>query len=229
MNKTVIAVILIAAAAGGVILLRPQGEGVRSAQPIRGLPWQIEVQPDANSKVFGLTLAGSTFADAVERLGRDLELAVVARLNEEGTLEAYYADFSAGPLNGKLILVADVDTQAVKGLRERAGRSSVMDSGARKFKLHPDDLPVALQARIGTITFVPTANFDQATALKHFGAPSERVRVSEHAEHLLYPNLGLDLLLDAQGKEVLQYVAPRDFARLREPLRQGSASGYRSP
>ena len=28
----------------------------------------------------------------------------------------------------------------------------------------------------------------------------------------------LDLILDRKGKEVLQYVAPRDFARLREPL-----------
>jgi hypothetical protein len=37
-------------------------------------------------------------------------------------------------------------------------------------------------------------------------------------EHFLYPAKGLDLILDRKGKEVLQYVAPRDFARLREPL-----------
>ena len=41
---------------------------------------------------------------------------------------------------------------------------------------------------------------------------------SEGAEHLLYPELGLDLILNPEGKEILQYVAPRDFRRLQAPL-----------
>jgi hypothetical protein len=36
--------------------------------------------------------------------------------------------------------------------------------------------------------------------------------------HLLYPPLGLDVVVDGDGKELLQYVAPRDFERLRAPL-----------
>ena len=36
--------------------------------------------------------------------------------------------------------------------------------------------------------------------------------------HLLYPDKGLDVVVDGNGKELLQYVAPRDFAELREPL-----------
>jgi hypothetical protein len=37
-------------------------------------------------------------------------------------------------------------------------------------------------------------------------------------EHWLYPEKGLDLMLNDSGKEVLQYVAPREFATLARPF-----------
>lgn len=227
MNKTIITVILIAVVAWILYVNRLDRTG-HEARPVHGLPWQIETLPNGGSRVFGLTLAESTLDDVLGRFGADLELAVVARSGEAGTLEGYYSDFSAGPLTGKLVLVATVDAGTVRQFREHAAKASYMDSGARKFKLHPDDLPVALQARIGTITYIPSANFDEVTALRHFGTPSERVRVNEHAEHLLYPDVGLDLFVDAKGKEVLQYVAPRDFERLRAPLIRGPGVGDRN-
>jgi hypothetical protein len=106
----------------------------------------------------------------------------------------------------------------VEQMRQRALRVEFMDSTTRKFTLHPDDLTLAYLAPIGSITFIPDAHFDAATAVKHFGAPQVRLRSSETVEHFLYPQKGLDLLLDAQGKEVLQYVAPHQFARLHDPL-----------
>jgi hypothetical protein len=93
-----------------------------------------------------------------------------------------------------------------------------MDSTTRRFVLHPDDLTLAYQTPIGSITFIADAHFDADTAVKRFGAPEVRIRSSETVEHFLYPQIGLDLQLDARGKEVLQYVAPRQFARLRDPL-----------
>ena len=59
---------------------------------------------------------------------------------------------------------------------------------------------------------------DEAIILQRFGTPAERIRQGETLEHFLYPDKGLDLVLDSKGKEVLQYVAPADFARLRAPL-----------
>jgi len=55
--------------------------------------------------------------------------------------------------------------------------------------------------------------------VQRFGQPAERVRTAENIEHLLYPDKGLDVVLDSDAKELLQYVAPREFARLREPLK----------
>jgi hypothetical protein len=51
--------------------------------------------------------------------------------------------------------------------------------------------------------------------------------VSEKRVHLLYPEKGLDVVVDSDGKELLQYVAPRNFAELREPLHK--PDGEKSP
>jgi hypothetical protein len=65
---------------------------------------------------------------------------------------------------------------------------------------------------------------DEATVTQRFGQPGERLVVSEKRVHLLYPEKGLDVVVDADGKELLQYVAPRDFAMLRAPLLAGGES-----
>jgi len=69
------------------------------------------------------------------------------------------------------------------------------------------------------MTFIPTVNIDEASAIKRFGPATEIIRTSEQVAHLLYPDKGLDIIINEDGKEVLQYVAPRDFERLRKPLR----------
>lgn len=219
--------LLVALAVIGFLWWLAPGGPVNHAVPVSGLPWQVEVLPGGSARVFGLTLGDTTLGEAFNCLGGGLDVAVVARGSEAGALEAYLSDFSAGPLTGKLVLGVEAEAGAVARYRERATKSAYMDSGARRFTLHPDDLKDAQRARIAAITFIPSANLDAETALKRFGAPSERVRAGEHAEHLLYPHLGLDLLLDAKGKEVLQYVAPREFERLRAPLHRGSGTGDR--
>ncbi len=197
-------------------LLRSGGEP--GALPAEGLPWQIEILPNGGSKVFGLTLAQSSLGEARLRFGADMEIAVIAASNEPGSLEAYSGNVTAGMVTGKIILLADADRETVARLRQRAIKTEYMDSSTKKFILHPDDLARAWRAPIAGITFIPSVNLDEQTALARFGVPTERIRVDDRIEHLLFPKKGLDLMLDSKGKEVLQYVAPRQFARLREPL-----------
>jgi hypothetical protein len=187
-------------------------------RPIEGLPWQIEPQADGTTRVFGLTLGESTLADARERLGADMDIALIAAPKEPGTIEAYYGQITAGVITGKMVLAATLDPATIERMRARAPSAEYMESSTRKFTLHPDDLPQAFSARIATITFMPSARIDEEIASTRFGVPAERVHANEEIEHLLYPELGLDLVINDKGKDVLQYVAPREFARLRDPL-----------
>jgi len=198
------------------LYLKPAGD--YSSQTIKGLPWQIELLPDGTSKVFGITLGQSTLGEAHKQLGDDMELAIIVVAVDDSGLEMYYSRYTAGVFSGKLILAADVAPDTLEQLLGRAVRAEYMESGARKFHLDPDDLPLAYQAAVKSITFIPGIALDEQTALKHFGTPAETIRRGDQVTHLLYPGKGLDLIINKDGKDILQYVAPRGFTELREPL-----------
>lgn len=216
MKKFVALLIIVIAAVSALSLwLQPTD---KKTELIRGLPWQIERLPGGGSKVFGLTLGLSTIADARRRFGGDMEIAILANAGEMGSLEAYYNKVTAGVLTGQLVLGVTASPAVIARLKTHASKIQLTATGGRQYRLASDDLPAAYRLPINTITFIPSANIDLALALKRFGEPAERVRTDPAVLHLLYPDKGLDLILNDRGKEILQYVAPRHFERLRAPL-----------
>ncbi|KAB2927806.1 MAG: hypothetical protein F9K30_02910 [Dechloromonas sp.] len=201
-------------------LIPTSGDG---SDPERNLPWQIEVDAQGGSKVFGLQPGLSTLADVKAALGNELEVAIIAQPNEVGMIEAYYSQVALGFVLAKMVLTLDLDQEAVNAMRERALKAKHMESTTRKITLHPDDLARLEQQRIKAFAVIPTVNLDEATVVQRFGQPEERIQVSEKRVHLLYPRQGLDIVVDGDGKELLQYVAPRDFRLLRDPLMAASA------
>lgn len=193
----------------------------RIAEPA-GLPWQIDVLPHGASRVMGLTLAmdasGSRLQQAMDQWGNNMEIAIVAAPGEDGTLEAFVDPASAGFISGKAVITLRVPVPDLRVMRARAVKSAYMESTTRKYTLAPADLQQARQAPIQSIGFIPQANLDEATVLARFGAPEARLRSNGHLEHFLYPTKGLDLALDSEGKELLQYVPPGAFDTLSRPL-----------
>lgn len=198
-------------------LIPTPGEG---GDPERNLPWQIEVDGQGGSKVFGLQPGVSTLADVKAALGNELEVAIIAQPGEIGTIEAYYSQVALGFVLAKMVVTIDLGPEAVNAMRERALKAKHMESTTRKITLHPDDLAQLERQPVRALAVIPTVNLDEATVIQRFGQPEERVQVSEKRVHLLYPKQGLDVVVDGDGKELLQYVAPRQFHLLREPLRQ---------
>jgi len=190
-------------------------EGV---DPDSNLPWQIAVDGQGGSTVFGLQPGVSTLGDVRRRLGNEIEVAIIAEPNETGALEGYYSQVPLGFVLAKMIVTVDVPDEAISAMRERAVRAKHMESTTRRITLHPDDLAAADRLPIRAISVIPTVNLDEATIVQRFGEPGERIVVSDKRTHLLYPKLGLDVVVDKDGKELLQYAAPQQFARLREPL-----------
>ncbi|MEJ2685874.1 MAG: hypothetical protein P8124_01460 [Gammaproteobacteria bacterium] len=224
MKKLLLIVLLLATAALLIVRLQP-GDGERHFEHVKGLPWQIQTLPEGNSKVFGLTFGKSTLGDAKARFGTDdMKLAIIADPGEQGTLEMYYSHMTAGVITGKMVIGTALDPQTIEGMEQRAVHSKFLGTGARQFILSPADTRAAYQAPITTITFIPSARFDEKSALRLFGTPAQRIRTGPHVQHLLYPDKGVDIILNRQGKNVLQYVAPRHFERLRKPLLKAAQS-----
>ena len=188
-----------------------------------GLPWQIDILPDGSTKVFGLSPGRTTLGQAVARLGDDMELAIMAAKGETGSLEMYYGHYRAGLLSAKLVLGVDLDAETLQRMRENAASRKVLKSGTRKYILGQDNREQAFDAVIQTISFIPATKLNHEMVINRFGEPAEVITVGDQNRHYLYPAKGLDVILGEEGKDVLQYVAPEEFNRLRDPL--GPQSG----
>lgn len=216
--KSIALFIAIVVALLAVPLLFISNDGKPDEQSAEGLPWQIDVLPDGNTRVFGLTPGVSTLDDARSRFGVDAQIAMIIAQGETGSVEAYYESVKAGFVTGKMILTLETSLTQREGMLKRAIKAEFMESTTRRITLADTDLQELGKAKLSAIAFIPSANLAEDIVLQRFGAPAERIRSSEQTEHFLYPEKGLDLRLDAKGKELLQYVAPRDFSHLRDPL-----------
>jgi len=217
--KTFLALLVVVLLAAGLVFFKSNEQA--SDAPVTGLPWQIDKLPNGATRVFGITLGQTSLGAAMELLGDDMDLAIIAAPDEPGSLEAYYSHYSAGPITGKLILILDITPDVLLSLREHA----FQDGGTRRYHLHPDDLPVAYRAPVRIITFLPSFNLDEEIAQARFGTPAEVIQVHPEQKHLLYPDKGLDLVLNTDSKELLQYLHPQTFRAHRAALQQEFAGG----
>ncbi|MFZ1324530.1 MAG: hypothetical protein WAT67_00660 [Candidatus Contendobacter sp.] len=198
-------------------VMRPPGG--QASTPGQDLPWQIGVGPDGTTlTVFGLTLGQSTVREAVAKLGRRYELGVFEERDGALSLEAYFRDAVVGGLNARMVLAARLPEEVLQALRVRAGIGKPTAGGSRRYAVAEADAAAGLGAVMTAITWAPMVKFDAELIHKRFGEPTERI-VRADGTHWLYPALGLDLMLNEQGKVLLQYVPPTEFARqLRAPL-----------
>jgi hypothetical protein len=210
--KYLLALLIVILAAVGLVFFDSKEQ--HSDEPLTGLPWQIDILPGGDTRVFGITLGRTTLGEAIKLLGDDMDLAIIAAPREAGTLEAYYSHHSFGPITGKLVLVLDLAPDTLSPLRERA----FQDGGTRRYHLHPDDLPLAYRAPVRIINFLPSFNLDEEIAQARFGTPAEIIPVNAKQKHLLYPDKGLDLIINADSKEILQYLPPGEFSAHRAEL-----------
>ncbi len=210
-----------------VLAAYPFLDSTKNNEAVTGLPWQVEILSDGSThdgstRVFGLTVGVSKLSDALEILGKDMELAIIAASGEGGNLEMYYGHYRAALLSGKLILQTSVSDEKIKLWRDNAVKFDYMATGlAKKYSLSPDDLPNVLNEKIVGLTFIPAVNLDEAVILARFGEPDRRIALPG-VTHYLYPTIGLDIAHHADSKEVLQYVSPANFQQLVQPLKSNS-------
>ena len=181
-------------------------------------PWQIESLPNGGSRVFGIEFNRTTLAQARTILGSRHDEGLFENRDGSMSLEIYFNEVTLGGISGKYILTLDADEAQLQALKERAGNSRTVDSGARRYRPAAADRELLYDMTISGLGYIPYVNLDEEMVRRRFGTPAEIIRISDDKRHFLYPQKGLDLLLDEKGKELLQYVAPRNFQRLQSPL-----------
>lgn len=187
-------------------------------EPARNLPWQIE-PADGTIRVFGITLGETSLAQAERTLGEPATVSLFRTPRDEFGVEAYFDRVNLSGLDATLVATVVFSRETLQGMFDRGIRVSTLGSGTRKVTLAPADMNRVMGSPIHSITYLPTINLTEAQVQKRFGEPARRVEDPETgAVHWLYPELGLDLALNPEAKEVLQYVPPSDFEAVEAPL-----------
>jgi hypothetical protein len=185
------------------------------------LPWQVEITASGSSRVLGLELGVSTLAEAQQRFREPYEVSLFARDGAGRVVEAYFDTITLNGLRARVVLVMALTAEQLDGLYERGVRIATMGSGSRKVTLADSDLQQLATMPIASLTYIPRSDLSAELIEARFGLPAERISeqgADSKVEHWLYPPLGLDVALHEKGKEVLQYVQPTQFERLRQPL-----------
>ena len=85
-----------------------------------GLPWQVEMSSQGSTRVFGLTLGESRFADAESTLGARYTLALFGAKTEAPQLEAFYREVAVGGLTGRMVLNLTLPEEDLRAMRDRS-------------------------------------------------------------------------------------------------------------
>jgi hypothetical protein len=198
-----------------VALLVPGG---RSPDPNPRLPWLIEVDPAGNPTVFGLTLGRSTLADARQAFESEGKANIFVSTSGRVSLEAYFNRLYLSGIKADMVLSLSLAQEKLDGIYRGGLRISQLGDGSKKVSISPQDMHTVAGAVIERITYLPAARLDQELVQQRFGKPGSIIREKSGIEHWLYPERGLDIALNPEGKEVFQYVRPDAFDEVIKPL-----------
>ena len=182
------------------------------------LPWQIDTTAQGATRVFGLTLGGSTLRAAEQRFAAAAEISLF-RAGDKTRVEAYFDKVTLGGLSARVVLVLQLPPADSASMYQRGTRISTLGDGTHKVTLAAADLTALRSAPIASLAYLPRVILDAALLEKRFGPAAQRVQEADSGTwHWQYPERGLDVALDSRGHAVFQYVAPGGFAALSAPF-----------
>ena len=190
------------------------------------LPWDIQVFKDGTSAVFGVHLGKDPLLKFKRIYNQKADLALFADKNKHLSLEAYFGSMYIGPLSANVVLVAEQSQKILNQWADQSGKIEATPSGAWKLSLPDSIIRQAQDLPIRSISYAPKASFSENLIRRRFGKPArivvqvtkEETDGKNRVQYWLYPNKGLLITLDQDGKDLFQYIAPRQFDLLRKDL-----------
>lgn len=182
------------------------------------LPWRIQHPAPDTTRIFGLTLGASTATDAERRFREEAKPSLFKSPDGRLVAEMFFEQVELAGLKSRIVVSIAVPAAELQAMYERGLRISTTGSG-KKITPAPDDAARLRELPIGSLTYMPSLRLEEEIFRRRFGQPGQRIREKESgAVHWLYPQDGLDITLGGAEKPVLQYVPPRDFDKLLQPL-----------
>ncbi len=182
------------------------------------LPWYIEHPAADTTRVFGITLGQTNTNEAQQHFKEVANPILFKSPGGQLVVEVFFEEVNLAGLKARIVLGIAVPGSELQGMYERGLRMNATGSG-KEITLTPDDIASVFTIPISSLTYMPATRLEDAIFSKRFGQPKQRVKEKKSgAVHWLYPQNGLDITLGGDEKPLLQYVAPKDFDKLTQPL-----------
>lgn len=184
------------------IAFPPERENVDETR----LPWNSQFDTQGNLHALGLVLNKDTPTSAKVYFGEDIEVKLFSKKDETNkTAEVYFPSIHIGTIRGGLALSVAIDEAELNTMYDRGTQTTVTKVGNRQVSPLPSDIEALLSKPIKHITLVPKKNLPSRALEMRFGKPARIEKQSDGLEHWFYPEKGLEVLLDAEGPDALQY------------------------
>jgi len=215
-KKIILGVVALVFVSAFLLLLAPDN-AVHTAET---LPWNITHPTPDTTRVLGITLGKTTLDQTVEIFKHETEVEISLFKPTDGKLgvEAFLEEVNFNGLKARIVMNIAVPDEELPGMYQRGLRINGTPSGKR-ITLAYDDLIRVRSLPIVSLAYLPNLRLDEAVITKRFGKPALRVREKKtDVMHWLYPQHGLDIAFGGKEKPLLQYLSPKDFELLSEPL-----------
>lgn len=176
------------------------------------MPWQVSVHDPLHSEIFGVVLNTTTLNQAIQLFGQMEGVALYLDKQGEYSLEAYFGKVRAGPFSARLIANLEAPPAALEKMTEDAAKRVKTRDGSIKWDLKAHTQLEQGARKIKSLTYIPDySGLDQAFILEQFGQPAQRQQLDETTQLWFYPEAGIRIMIDSEGKDMFEYSAPAQF------------------
>jgi len=217
MNKVLTGVLVIGIVAGSLFWFLSGDDKENKAIAATDLPWHVSITANGATHVLGVDIGETTFKELMFKLRLLGEPALFETPEGNFFLEASFGKKKFGILEARLIAEMEADQSVLKKMKDDNMDRKSTPSNHWKYSLSIKSTKVANDLRVWRLVYLPIADFE-LKQMKFFGEPQEKIQVTENAQYWLYPEKGMALLWDKEGKEIFYYAAPKDFPRLKKSL-----------
>lgn len=177
------------------------------------MPWDITTFDDGSSEVFDIRLGKTTFGDVMKRWAMPDNIGLFAKGRSPVSVEVWYSNAKTGPMRAGVVLTLETSPEEMQAMMSRSSGQKGSSSGDTHYILSDDDEQKLLGKVVDTLTYIPAYRGLEAEYFQeHLGKPAAVLRESETAISWYYPDRGLTLTIDDDGKDIFQYQKPGNFS-----------------
>ncbi len=179
--------------------------------------WNAIVNDHGQLSVLGVTIDETSLKEAEKILNSHSERALFMNPQESGKKPVIEAFFPKMPDGSKLILNLNASDELIERVIKTASNPMAFPSGNIKFKISKEHLETIEALTFSSLTAIPRIKVTPQMLFNQFGTPQQQIPKND-IMHSLYPEIGLDAILDKSGEVMLQFISPSNFQKTLESL-----------